>query len=229
MSEELIQKGLTKSGLQIGNYEFYHLGNTTLNQLKKYKIIPNRAYREYEARKPDALLVDRRNKGKIKVILVMEYKDIGRFTSQVDKVTTTQQCNDLCQELKAEIGIATDNTTFIWINPNHADDTNIHTDNTTGKTRSYTVIRDQGGSEFVREFIIDQRDHEYEVTKLNVKTRDSLDALELVRRSASSNNSQIIQEVTMDPSSLAKLAACVVGERSDPRKVSVYVCRVIYL
>ena len=60
MSEELIQKGLTEHGLIIGNYEFYNIGATTLNQLKKYGIIPNEDYKEYGTRKPDALLVDRR-------------------------------------------------------------------------------------------------------------------------------------------------------------------------
>ena len=47
MSEELIQKGLVKNGIIVGNYEFYNIGNTTLNQLKKYKIIPNKNYMNY--------------------------------------------------------------------------------------------------------------------------------------------------------------------------------------
>lgn len=62
MSEELTQKGLTDHGLIIGNYEFYNLGSTTLNQLRKCAIIPDKDYQEYGTRKPDALLVDRRNK-----------------------------------------------------------------------------------------------------------------------------------------------------------------------
>jgi hypothetical protein len=44
MSEELKQKGLIKNGLQIGNYEYYNIGNTNLNQLKKYKIVPDKDY-----------------------------------------------------------------------------------------------------------------------------------------------------------------------------------------
>lgn len=42
MSEELIQKGYTKHGITIGNYEYFDLGNTTLEQLKTYKIIPKK-------------------------------------------------------------------------------------------------------------------------------------------------------------------------------------------
>ena len=88
MSEELIQKRLTKSGIKVGNYEYYNIGNTTLKQLKKYKIIPNNNYKKYESRKPDALLVDRRNKSKIKVIVVQENKDNGKFSSKKDKKRT---------------------------------------------------------------------------------------------------------------------------------------------
>jgi type I restriction enzyme M protein len=204
MSEELIQKGLTESGIKIGNYEFYPIGNTTLQQLKKYKIIPGRAYKKYESRRPDALLVDRRNKSKIKVILVVEHKDVGKFTSKADKTLTAQQCNDLCQELKAEIGIATDNSAFVWFNPNQPDPANEYTDRTTGKKRSYTAIKDEDGTPFIKEFIIDQREHEPEITKLNVKTRASLDYVELVRKSVSAKNSQLIKEATTDPSGLAK-------------------------
>jgi len=204
MSEELIQKGLTESGLKIGNYEFYPIGATTLNQLKRYKIVPSRDYKKYGARKPDALLVDRRNKSKIKVILVVEHKDLGKFTSQADKIATAQQCNDLCQELKAEVGIATDNSSGIWINPNQPDAANEYEDSTAGKKRSYTIIKDQNGTDFIKEFIIDQREHELEITKLNVKTRSSLDNLELIRRSVSAEHSQITKESTTDPSGLAK-------------------------
>ncbi len=45
MSEEIIQRGYTKHGLIIGNYQFYNIGQTTINQLKKYKIVPNKDYK----------------------------------------------------------------------------------------------------------------------------------------------------------------------------------------
>jgi hypothetical protein len=103
MSEELVQKGLNKHGLKIGCYEFYNIGSTTIKQLKKYKIIHNRSYLGYESRKPDALLVDRRNKRSIKVILVIEHKDSGKFRTDDDQTKTVQQGNDLCQVLKADV------------------------------------------------------------------------------------------------------------------------------
>src|SRR3989344_6166146 len=103
MSEELIKKCYIEHGLVIGNYEFYNIGDTTLKQLKKFKIIPNKDYKEYEARKPDGLLVDRRNKNKIKVILVIEDKDNGKFQNHKDQKSTVEQCNDLSQVLKAEV------------------------------------------------------------------------------------------------------------------------------
>jgi type I restriction enzyme M protein len=62
MSEEIIRKGLTEHGLKVGDYEFYPVGDSTLNQLKKYKVVPNHPYTDYTTRKPDALIVDRRNK-----------------------------------------------------------------------------------------------------------------------------------------------------------------------
>ncbi len=204
MSEELISKGLTNNGVKIGNYEFYPIGNTTLNQLKKYKIIPSRDYKEYGKRAPDALLVDRRNKNRIKVILVIEHKDLGKFTSQSDKTITAQQCNDLCQELKADVGIATDGNSFVWINPNEPDITNEYNDRTTSKKRSYTIVKNSNGTDFIKEFVVDQKTDELEVTKLNVRTRESLGNLELIRKSVSAGNSQIVEETTIDPSSLAK-------------------------
>ena len=103
MSEELVQKRLNKHGLKIGCYEFYNIGSTTIKQLKKYKIIPNRSYSGYESRKPDALLADRRNKRSIKVILVIEYKDSGKFRTDDDQTKTVQQCNDLCQVFKTDV------------------------------------------------------------------------------------------------------------------------------
>lgn len=204
MSEELIRKDLTQHGLKIGNYEFYPVGDTTLNQLKKYKIISNRTYKGYTTRKPDALIVDRRNKIRIKVVLVVEHKDIGKFTSQADKVATVQQCNDSCQELKAEIGVATDGSSFIWINPNQPDPANDYTDRTTGKKRSYTIVKDEDGSDFIKEFLIDQKTDETELTKLAVKTRATLESIALICKSISATNSQIVKEVAIDPSGLAK-------------------------
>ncbi|MDT8783086.1 MAG: N-6 DNA methylase [Candidatus Bathyarchaeota archaeon] len=204
MSEELSQKGLTKHGLMIGNYEFYNIGCSTLNQLKKNQIIPDRDYKEYGTRKPDALLVDRRNKNQIKVICVIENKDNGKFSSENEKTGSIRQCNDLCQELNAEVGIATDLTSFIWFNPRYNDTTNNYSDQTTGKIRNYSIIKDENSNEFIKEFSIDQKQDEKDVTKLTVKTRKSLQNLEIIRKSISPNNSKLSKETSIDPTNLAK-------------------------
>lgn len=204
MSEELVQKGLTKNGLTIGSYEVYNIGNTTLNQLKKYKIIPNKSYGKCGVRRPDALLVDRRNKSNIKTILVVEHKSQGKFKGKTDKIKTIQQCNDLCQVLNAEVGIATDGSSFIWFNPNQMDANNEYLDKTMNKKRSYSIIKDEHGGNFIDDFCIDQKTDEQEITKLNVKTRLSLDKLEMIRKSISSKNSQLVKETTVDPTTLAK-------------------------
>lgn len=204
MSEELAQKGLTEHGLRIGNYEFYNIGNTTLNQLKKYKIIPDKDYKEYSSRKPDTLLVDRRNKKQIKVILVTEVKDNKQFKSDTDKLETIHQCNDICQILDAEVGIATDISSFIWFNPQQSNYLMEYEDQTTKTIRSFTLIQDENGNDFIKEFVIDQKQDEQDLTKLNVITRKSIQNLELVRKSITSINSKLTKETTIDPTSLAK-------------------------
>jgi len=204
MSEELIQRGLTKHGLITGNYQFYNIGKTTLNQLKKYKIIPNKRHNGYGNRQPDGLLVDRRNKNRVKVILVTEHKDNGKFSSDKDKVKTIQQCNDLCQVLSADIGIATDGSSFIWFNPNEYSKENEYTDKTTNKKRSYTIIKDENNNDFIKEFIIDQKEDEQDLTKLSVKTRLILQHIDTLKKSTGKNNSKIIKEVSKDPTRLAK-------------------------
>jgi type I restriction enzyme M protein len=168
------------------------------------QIIPNKNYGKYGTRKPDALLVDRRNKQKIKVIAVIEHKDDSKFKSQKEKKESVEQCNDVCQELNASVGICTDTFEYIWINPKQSSPENTYKDQTSKKARSYTFVKDEKSKQFIKEFFIDQRDDEDELTKLNVKTRLSLERLERVLESISSNNSQIKQETPIDPTALSK-------------------------
>jgi len=204
MGEELNQRDLIKNGIKIGIYEFYNIGNTTLNQLKKFKIIPSKDYKQYSIRKPDSILVDRRNKNKIKVILVIENKDDGKFKTVEDKRKTIQQCNDLCQVLGARIGIVTDNSSFIWFNPNQDDVVNEYEDKTTCKKRSYSIIKDSDGNDLIKSFLIDQKENEDELTKLNLNTRISINTLDLVIKNISPTNSRLIKETDVDPTDLAK-------------------------
>lgn len=63
MSEELLQKGYIHRGRargeSVGPYEGFNLGATTLDQLPKYGIIPDRSYGRHGKNKPDGLVVDR--------------------------------------------------------------------------------------------------------------------------------------------------------------------------
>ncbi len=82
MSEDIIKDGYEEHGLKVGKYQYYNLGTTTISTLKEYKIIPNRDYKEYENKKPDALLVNRKNKSKPTVIAVIENKSPEKFKTE---------------------------------------------------------------------------------------------------------------------------------------------------
>ena len=145
MSEELLQKKLNKRGIIVGNYEYYNIGNTNLNDLKIYHIVPSKDYKHYGLRKPDALLVDRRNKKDVSVILTVEWKSSEKLVKDEDIVKAIRQCNDVSQEIGAKIGLVTDGQKFIWFNPNHGNKFNEYKDKTTQKNRSYTFITNEKG------------------------------------------------------------------------------------
>ena len=136
--------------------------------------------------------------------MVIEHKDDGKFKTKTDKKLTVEQGNDLSQILNADIGLATDNSSFIWFNPKHEIKENEYLDSTTKTKRSYSIIKDEEEKDFIKEFIIDQKESEKDLTKLNFKTRVSLKQMEKLLPHLSENNSQIKKEKTTDPSSLAK-------------------------
>lgn len=203
MSEELIRKGLKKHGTYIGHYEFYPLGDTTLNQLKQYKIIPDRNYKGYGKRKPDDILVDRTNKKDIKVIVVVEYKDPSKFRTEKEKLEATQQCNDVCQEVQSKVGIITDGQTYIWINPNHIDPNNKYKDRTTEKQRSYSIIRNEDKKDLTEPFLL-QKKSESDHEKLEDVTKNTLDYLDRVLSSINEENSTLQLTEKVDPLGLAR-------------------------
>jgi len=195
VSEELIRKGLTEDGIKVGKYDYYPIGDTTLNQLCVYKIIPCRDYKEYSLRKPDALLVDRRDKKQPKVVLVMEYKSTSQFRTPKQRINAVEECNDLCQELGAEIGIASDRTYFVWFNPNHPDVQNSYSDRTTGQSRSYTIIKTLESEDFARKFELEGSEDEKKL---------SLRFFDLVRNSITESDSIVRKIADKNPAPLAK-------------------------
>lgn len=203
MSEELNAKGMITSGQKIGDFEYYCIGSTTLNQLAKAGVIPKKDYKKYATRKPDRLLIKRQGKTP-KVIAVIEDKDRGKFVSSSERTQATQQCNDLCQELDAVIGIATDGETFVWVNPQQEDSANEYLDRTTNKTRSYTIIENENGKALGREFIIDQKGDQQDKEMLSDRTGETVRLIEDITQKISSKNSIITAPKVVDPFPLAR-------------------------
>jgi len=116
MAEEIYQRNLQQNGIKIGKFEFYNIGATTIRDLVKFGIIENGNYDGYLDRKPDGLLVQK-VATKIKVVAVIENKDINKLTNNKQKKSAIEQCNTVCQILDCPIGIITNSITNIWINP----------------------------------------------------------------------------------------------------------------
>ena len=203
MSEELQQKNLISGGLKVGAYEFYNIGATHLNDLKRYKIIPDIDYGVYGGRKPDALLVDRRNLENIEVIAVLEFKRSSKFSSDKDKRSAIEQCNTLAQVLNAKIGIATDTDEYVWINPSQSDERTKYID-WHDTERSYSFIKDEQKQKLVRPFVITNSSNITDMDSLSDETREGIILVEKICRSVTSSNSTILPDKTNDPTNLAK-------------------------
>ena len=113
MSEELLQRGLDKKtpSSKIGNWDYYNIGATTLKALKGANIIRNIDYGKLEAKKVDALIVNRK-----KVIAVIEFKQPTEFRTHAQKNKAIKQEIQVAHKLGAKITIATDTVDTIWVN-----------------------------------------------------------------------------------------------------------------
>ena len=197
MSEELFQKGYGEHGEIFGKYEYYNIGNTSLTDLKKFKIIPKVDYKEYESKKPDALLIDRRNKEKIIVIAVIEHKNFSEFNTPQKKEKACKQCNNYCEVLKSKIGIITDTEDFILINPqkntNNAEI--IYYDEFKNK-RGFDYILKEDGYPLSSAFILDEKN--------TTETKKTLRLIEKILKSINSHCSKLEKERKLNPSNLAR-------------------------
>lgn len=106
MSEELLQT----TPFWIGRYAYYRLGSTTLNQLKKAKII-NRQSKKLSDKKPDGLIV--LPGGNVKAII--EYKTPTELSSKAKIEKAIRQELDVAA-LLCKVLIVTDGTKTFWIN-----------------------------------------------------------------------------------------------------------------
>lgn len=118
MSEELNQRDLIHNPEKIGDYDFRNIGSTTLAQLKTAKIISSKNYKDFEKRKPDAIIsIPNVVNSKIKItIAVVENKDVSKFKTIKQKQDAIQQGLEVAKILEAKILIVTDTTETLWIN-----------------------------------------------------------------------------------------------------------------
>lgn len=204
MSEQLIQLGLEENGIKFGKYEYYAIGNVTFKELKKYKIIPNIDYREFENKKPDNLLVDRRNKKNISVQVVVEHKSPEQFNTEKKKEDACKQCNTYCQLLSSKIGIVTDGTEYIWINPRIQlkkaevtyKDSEIFNNVKEDNNRGFSYIKREDGYILTSDFNLNSSK---DVSLIN----NTFNLLERVISEIDSENSQMKKEKYIDASNLA--------------------------
>ena len=111
MSEELLQRNLVSNPEKIGKWDFYNIGATTLNALKKYKKIRDTDYGILERKKPDALIIQQKQ-----VVAVVEYKTPKEFRTEAQKDKAIKQEIEVAKALKAKIFIATDTKETVWVN-----------------------------------------------------------------------------------------------------------------
>jgi type I restriction-modification system DNA methylase subunit len=111
MGEELLQRNLLKNPPKIGKWDFYNIGNTTVKTLKENGVIRSVDYGSIEVKKPDALLVQKKN-----VIAVIEYKNPSEFNTKEKKKKAIQQEIEVAKRLGCKLIIATDTQETIWVN-----------------------------------------------------------------------------------------------------------------
>lgn len=106
MSEELLQT----VPFCIGRYSYYRLGSTTLNQLKKEKII-NKQSKKLSDKKPDGLIT--LSGGVVKAVI--EYKTPDELSTKTKILKAINQELEVAKFL-CKLLIVTDGTKTFWIN-----------------------------------------------------------------------------------------------------------------
>lgn len=202
-SEELTQRALTKNGIIIVEYEFFPTHSTTIKQYKQGKFVANKNYGYYEKRKPDGLLIDRRDKTNPKVVVVLEYKKPAEFQTDKQKKEATEQCNDLCQVLGSRIGVITDGIVTYWINPKHPDKKTEYKDRTTGTKRSFSFILNDDKQKLQKKFFVAETNRK-DIDKLDDDTRETYQIIERILLETSNANSILRATEKTDPTPLAR-------------------------
>lgn len=207
MSEELIQKGLTKEGEVFGIYEYFNLGRTNISNLKKYKIIPNAEYKDYLKKAPDGIIVDRRNSKNISVIAVVEYKNSDELNTKTKITNAIKQCNTYCEVLQSKIGIITNGDDCYWINPQViTNESEIQYKDAMGILRGYSFIKDENDALLRNIF--------------DPSNNDSIELINKLVNVISKTNSSLIKSNYVSPASLAKKVwqSVWLATGDDPKK-----------
>ena len=92
---------------------YYSLGETTIKQLQDYNLISSKT-KEYQSKKPDAIITDDRNN----VIVYIENKDIGKLDTEQDIESAIEQEIHVAEAVNANIFIITDTLKSYWVNVN---------------------------------------------------------------------------------------------------------------
>ncbi|MCL2215969.1 MAG: N-6 DNA methylase [Defluviitaleaceae bacterium] len=208
MSEEIIKKKYQKNGDKFGEYEYYLLGETNFSNLKKFNIIPDKDYGQYEIKAPDALICDRRNKSKINVLCVIEYKRGEKFNTASKVLSALEQCNNYAQMLGARIGLATDGESCHWINcdASYEDCDHTYYDGSVNIQRGFSYIKRENDMHFSEYF--------------DPTSSETIKTINKLLKNIDVNNSVLKSEEMMSPSSLAKRVwqAVFVATGDDPKK-----------
>lgn len=207
MSEGLQSKYL-KNGKVVGQfiagYEYFNIGDVTFKQLVQAKIVPHVFHTEYSSKKPDRLVVNRSDKNDPTVIAVIEDKQSGRFASEIERTKAIRQCNNYAQELGAKVGVITDGIETIWINPHEPNKDTGYIDETTGATRSYSLVRKEDGSEINAPFDITEKDDIPDLEEASDQTIKTIQLLKELSVKINEKNSIIREPGRIDPLPLAK-------------------------
>lgn len=208
MSEEFIQKGYEEHGERFGNYEYYNIGKTNLENLKKYHVVPNIDYDKYKLKAPDGIIVDRRNTNKPKVIAIIEYKTPDEFNTKEKRNAAFEQCNNYAQVTNSKFGIITDGTDFYWINSRiiESEAEYKYKDKNTSETRWFSFIRNENGTIFKEYF--------------DSTSAESINIIEKLLKTIKDDNNIIRSKQLQTPSNLAKKVwqAVYVATGDDPKK-----------
>lgn len=111
MSEELHKRNMYENPEIIKDYTYYNLGETTINQLKKAKIIKNVSYNGVERKKVDGLILKKGNP-----YAIVEWKLDSELSSIKKTQEAIQQEFIVAKKLECKILIITSEKKSIWIN-----------------------------------------------------------------------------------------------------------------